>query len=284
MVTIKNASYAYRKGKMVLENINLHLKAGCIYGLLGENGVGKTTLLKSLAGLVFPKDGEIDVLGFRPGKRQPDFLKEIFMIPEDFSLPPVKIQRYVQTLAPFYPEFNYQQFDALLGEFSVPIDAGLDKISFGQRKKVLIAFGLASNTRILLMDEPTNGLDIPSKSQFRKVIASELSEDRCFIISTHQVRDLDNLIDQLVVLSKQQVLLSASLDEISNTFSFKLLKSLREDALYVEQDLSGYHAILPNIGHEDTKVDIELFFKATLLEGKKIKEMLYKTIADEEYI
>lgn len=284
MIQIRNAYYAYKNGAFVLEHISLQLAGGCIYGLLGENGVGKTTLLKSLAGLVFPKEGQMDVLGFNPSKRHPDFLKDIFMIPEEFSLPAVLIRRYAETLAPFYPHFNFQQFNLLLEEFAIPAEARIDRLSFGQKKKVLIAFGLATNTRILLMDEPTNGLDIPSKSQFRKVMAGELSPERCFIISTHQVRDLDNLIDQLLILSKKQLLLAASIEEINRALRFKLLDYPVENALYQEQSISGYHTILPNIPHEDTKVDIELLFKAMLLQGEKIREIVINTVNDEQYI
>ncbi|GAA4786936.1 ABC transporter ATP-binding protein [Olivibacter ginsenosidimutans] len=285
MITVKNISYAYRKNKAVLEQINLHFKAGHIYGLLGENGAGKTTLLKSLAGLVFPLSGDIEALGHEPAKRSPDFLAEIFFIPEDFVLPAVTPKRYLQVMAPFYPKFNHELFYQFMEEFSIPQETNLEQLSFGQRKKVLIAFGLATKTRILLMDEPTNGLDIPSKSQFRKVMACELTEDRCFIISTHQVRDLDNLIDELVILSQTRMVLATSMQQISETLVFKVFHEVPADALYAEQSISGVKAILLNTLKEDTKIDIELFFKSLLLVPNKIISALNnKTINHEQYI
>jgi len=286
MITIQKASYAYHANQTVLEDVNLHFQSGHIYGLLGENGAGKTTLLKSLAGLVFPKSGTIDVLGHQPYRRRPDFLADIFMIPEDVELPDLLIERYVALYACFYPKFDRELFFWLLETFEVPRAARMEQLSFGQRKKVLIAFGLATKTRLILMDEPTNGLDIPSKSQFRKVMASELTEERCFIISTHQVRDLDQLIDQLVILSKQQVLLAASIVEISQALAFKVIPRAVPEALYMEETIQGIHAILPNKQQEDTKMDMELFFKGILLAKDQLISLLHpnQTINDEQYI
>lgn len=283
MITIDNLFFSYNKRKSVLEQINLHLQAGKIYGLLGENGAGKTTLLKGIAGLVFPKTGKIDVLGFEPGRREPAFLSEIFVIPEDFILPSISIKRYLQLLAPFYRKFDHTLFYQLIKEFDLPQEANLESLSFGQRKKVLISFGLATRTRILLMDEPTNGLDIPSKSQFRKIISRELTDDRCFIISTHQVRDLDNLIDILVILSKKTVGITVSMDMLGETFVFKAVNEYSTDILYAEPSINGLQAILPNDSGIPAKVDIELFFKAFLLEEEKIINLLNKqTIATNE--
>ncbi|HLT41627.1 MAG TPA: ABC transporter ATP-binding protein [Sphingobacteriaceae bacterium] len=282
MINLKNVSHAYHKNRPVLSDINLEIKAGHIYGLLGENGAGKSTLLKAIAGMVFPQQGEVTVLGHRPLERTPEFLSQLFFIPEEFSLPPVKISTYLDTYAPFYKDFDQDLFYQLISDFDVIEAAYLDQLSFGQKKKVFIAFGLATQTRLLLMDEPTNGLDIPSKSQFRKIIASTLTEDRCIIISTHQVRDLDNLIDELIILSKERIVLSASIDQICTQLSFKVLKETNEKVVYAEQTISGINAILANTEQEDTKIDIELFFKAMLLKEPQLSQLLKPTTINHE--
>ena len=282
MINLKNVSYAYHKKRPVLSTINLEIKAGHIYGLLGENGAGKSTLLKMIGGMVFPQTGEVDVMGHCPAERTPEFLSQLFFIPEEFTLPPVKIAKYLDTYAQFYKDFNEELFYKLVKDFDIEATAHLDQLSFGQKKKVFIAFGLATQTRLLLMDEPTNGLDIPSKSQFRKVIASVLTEDRCIIISTHQVRDLDNLIDALIMINKERIALNASMDEIGRCLSFKVLKETNEKVIYGEQSLSGIQAILPNTEQEDTRIDIELFFKGMLLKETELLELLTPTTIHHE--
>ncbi|WP_379087436.1 ATP-binding cassette domain-containing protein [Pedobacter sp. UC225_65] len=195
MIKINNLNFGYSKHQLLFKNMSMQLSNGHIYGLLGKNGAGKSSLLKNLAGLVYAESGSMDVMGYDPAKRQPALLEQICFIPEEFYLPSVKIDAYVKANAAFYPNFNHGYFADLLAEFDIPVAQKLINMSYGQKKKVIIAFGLATQAKLVIMDEPTNGLDIPSKAQFRKIMASALTDDRCIIISTHQVRDLDNLID-----------------------------------------------------------------------------------------
>lgn len=176
MINIQNLSFGYNRKKMLYENLSLSLEAGSIYGLLGKNGAGKSTLLCNMMGLLFPVSGKIEVVQHNPQKRQPSFLQNVYFIPEEFALPSISIHTYLELYAPFYPKFNEHQFYKYLKELEVPSDQKLHKMSFGQQKKAIIAFGLACNTQVLIMDEPTNGLDIPSKSQFRKLVAAALTE------------------------------------------------------------------------------------------------------------
>ena len=249
----------------------MQLSAGHIYGLLGKNGAGKSTLLKNMAGLVYAQSGTLDVFGFDPAKRQPSLLSQICFIAEEFYLPSVKIDAYVKANAAFYPKFDHNYFSALLAEFDIPVAQKLIDMSYGQKKKVIIAFGLATQAKFIIMDEPTNGLDIPSKAQFRKIMASALTEDRCIIISTHQVRDLDNLIDTVIMLDENNIALKASVEEITNKLCFKRVKELDETVIYAEPSLSGYNAVVANYHNEDSKLDIELLFNAVLAEKSKLK-------------
>ncbi|KQB99385.1 ATP-binding cassette domain-containing protein [Pedobacter sp. Hv1] len=271
MIKINNLNFGYSKHQLLFKNMSMQLSNGHIYGLLGKNGAGKSSLLKNLAGLVYAESGSMDVLGYDPAKRQPALLEQICFIPEEFYLPSVKIDAYVKANAAFYPKFDHSYFSDLLAEFDIPVGQKLINMSYGQKKKVIIAFGLATQAKLVIMDEPTNGLDIPSKAQFRKIMASALTEDRCIIISTHQVRDLDNLIDTVIMLDESSVALKASVEEITNKLCFKRIKELDETVIYAEPSLSGFNAVVPNFHNEDSKLDIELLFNAVLAEKNKLK-------------
>ena len=198
MVSIRDLHFAYRR-KPVFSGLSLDLQPGYIYGLLGRNGTGKSTLLRNLAGLLSPRRGKVLVGGLEPRRRQPEFLRKVLLLPEEFHVPAISVKRWVDSQAPFYPNFSREMLERTLREFSIAYDdsSRLTELSYGQQKKVLIALALSANTPLLLMDEPTNGLDILSKSQFRKVIAGALTGEKCILISTHQVKDLENLIDQV---------------------------------------------------------------------------------------
>lgn len=271
MIKINNLNFGYSKGKLLFKNMSMQLSAGHIYGLLGKNGAGKSSLLKNLAGLVYAESGTMDVLGFNPAKRQPELLQQVCFIPEEFYLPSVKIDAFVKANAAFYPNFDHPYFTALLAEFDIPVAQKLINMSYGQKKKVIIAFGLATQSKLVIMDEPTNGLDIPSKAQFRKIMATAMTDDRCIIISTHQVRDLDNLIDTVIMLDESSVALKASVEEITDKLCFKKVKELDETVIYSEPSLAGYNVVMPNYHQEDSKLDIELLFNAVLAEKNKLK-------------
>jgi ABC-2 type transport system ATP-binding protein len=273
MVKINNLSFGYSRKKILYDKLNLSLETGRIYGLLGKNGAGKSTLLRNMCGLLFPSAGTISVNGFEPQKRQPSFLQTVYLIPEQIYVPRLSINRYVELYAPFYPKFDIVQFRDFMDVLKVEGNPKLTDLSFGQQKKFIIAFGLACNTQLLIMDEPTNGLDIPSKSQFRKLLASTITDDRIFIISTHQVRDLDNLIDQVVVVDNGEVLLNASIDEISEKLCFKLVPELpdTEQVLYSESSMMGHAVVMANTEGVDTKVHLEYLFNAITAHPDKTK-------------
>jgi ABC-2 type transport system ATP-binding protein len=271
MIEINDLNFGYSKQKLLFKNLSMQLHAGHIYGLLGKNGAGKSSLLKNLAGLVYAEGGKIAVMGHDPAKRQPSLLRQICFIPEEFYLPSVKIDAYVKANAAFYPDFDRNYFDELLTEFDIPVSQKLINMSYGQKKKLIISFGLATQAKLIIMDEPTNGLDIPSKAQFRKIMAAALTDDRCIIISTHQVRDLDNLIDTVIMLDDSSVALKASVEEIMHRLCFKKVKELDDSVIYAEPSLSGFNAVMPNYHDEDSKLDMELLFNAMLAEKTKLK-------------
>lgn len=272
MVQLENLHFGYKKNKPIFKNLNLELQPGFIYGLLGKNGAGKSTLLKQISGMAYPSQGDVNVFGLKASDRHPEMLQDIYVIPEEFELPPISIETYAKINGPFYSRFNMEQLNAYLNEFELPLQAKVSTLSYGQKKKFMIAFGLATNARLLILDEPTNGLDIPSKSQFRKIIASSLDEDRLIIISTHQVRDLENLIDNIIVLEQGNIIFNKNLAEISERFSFEHnLNGYTEEEVIYSEELSGKSAgIVINESGLDSRVDLEILFNGIVRNPAKI--------------
>lgn len=262
MLTLDKLTFRYSRKKLLYNELSLTLETGRIYGLLGKNGAGKSTLLKIMSGLLFPTSGRVSANGFEPRKRQPSFLQTIYLIPEEVYVPAISVQKYLALYAPLYPLFDQNAFNNYLSILNVKITGKLNTFSFGQQKKFIIAFALACNTRILLLDEPTNGLDIPSKIRFRKLIAAAMNSERMIFISTHQVRDLDNLIDNVIIVDNGKLALSSSIRDIGAALSFKTVDVVPQNVLYSEPTLYGTSVITRNMADEETKVNLEQLFNA----------------------
>lgn len=282
MIKIENLKFSYGS-KSIFEGVSTELKPGMIYGLLGQNGVGKTTLLKLLAGLLKPQEGsctiEIPQSGAAqparliPHRRRPDFLEKVFYLSEDVVAPRVKIETYVKNTCSFYPNFSYEKFARIADEFKVETDCKFNKLSFGQQKKAFIAMTLSMGTEVLLLDEPSNGLDIPSKIALRKSIAENITEEQTVIISTHQVKDLESIIDPIIILDHKGVLLNRSVEEISERLHFSLSANECKEALYSQQQFNGFLTIKENLNGEETKPDLEALFNCCLSNKERIKEL-----------
>ena len=273
MIEIKNLDFSYKKTP-VFSNINLSFPQGAIYGLLGENGVGKTTLLKIICGLQRPGKGSCTVDGNTSHDRLPEMLQRIVFLPDEVMLPDNSTpQKYVDELASFYPTFAQGTFLHLMQELEVEAGRKFKEMSFGQQKKSLIAASLSLGTDYVLLDEPTNGLDIPSKSQFRSILSKMADEGKTIIISTHQVKDVENLIDPIVILSHNAVLLDASVQKITEKLYFEYGGEAREDALYSELLPGGYMNVVPNENGEESQINIEALFNAVLRNKNRINEM-----------
>lgn len=276
MVQLTDLSFAYTKGKRALfDHLDLGLTGGNIYGLLGKNGAGKTTLLKIICGLLFPRGGSSTVLGCDSRRRSPEFLRDLYFIPEQFHVPPVTVGAYRGYYAPFYPRFSNADFDAWLEEFGIKPTQRLSALSYGNKKKFLVAFGLATHCRLLILDEPTNGLDIPSKSRFRKLVAGALTEDRLFIVSTHQVRDTENLIDPIIILDDGRVVFHHTTQEIAARLSVRTVDdpSRVENALYSEKTLSGSRVVAPRTAGAESGIDLELLFNAVISDTGRMEAL-----------
>lgn len=274
MINIKNLIFGYGK-KNLFNSLDLSLSPGGISGLLGKNGAGKTTLLKLMAGLLFPNGGDLNIIGNNPGDRSSAFLKDLFFLPEEFDLPDVTPALYSKLYAPFYPAFDFEKYNNYLTEFEIPPGTKFKNLSFGQKKKLLIAFGFATGSHLMLLDEPTNGLDIPSKTQLRKALASEINDDRMVIISTHQVRDLENLIDPIIILEEGQIVFNQSTEEVNHhlCISHESEPPEPESTLYQEKTLNGYMTVSENTTSEESNINLETLFSTVLANSEKIQSI-----------
>ena len=276
MISVSNLSFQYSSGKNVFDDLNLTLDSGKIYGLLGKNGAGKTTLIKNILGLRRPQSGQITTFGHNPIDRPLHLLQQYFFIPEDPYLPDISMKEYIDRYSPFYPNFQLEKFLQLLNEFNLERTIHLKNLSFGQKKKAIIAFAIATYTPLLIMDEPTNGLDIPSKKQFRKIITHIADEGRLFIISTHQIRDLHSLIDHVLLIDEGKLLINHDMMQITNSLSFHVHRSepQEEDIIYYERVPGGYLAISEGSDSESLEVDLEVLFNAAITEKNTINQLL----------
>ena len=275
MVTIKDLEFSYGDVP-VLKNITMNLEEGRIYGLLGENGVGKTTLLTLLCGLKSAKAGSIEIDGYNPYERKPSFLSEMFYLGDNPEAVHMKAIDYARNYGKFWEKFDLEKFTEVMSVFENDIDKPMHKMSYGQLKKTFISFALACNTKYLLMDEPTNGLDIPSKAQFRKAVTRYTREDAVILISTHQVRDLENIIDPIIILDRQDVLLNASVAEVSEKLYFDYTSERNPDALYCEMIPGGNIQVCLNQTGEDSKVNLEALFNTVHQHKELIKRIFNK--------
>ncbi|MGM9788412.1 MAG: ATP-binding cassette domain-containing protein [Candidatus Cryptobacteroides sp.] len=275
MIKINDLGFSYGQVR-VLDNITLSLENGKIYGLLGENGVGKTTLLTLLCGLKKAQSGSIEIDGHNPFKRESSFLSEVYYLSDECSPINMKARVYAENYGKFWEKFELAKFKEILELLEVNPEQEMHKMSLGQLKKVYISFALATNTRYLFMDEPTNGLDIPSKAQFRKAVTRYTSDETCIVISTHQARDLENIIDPIIILDKRDVLLNASLQEISSKLFFEYGSEPLENALYSEMIPGGNIQVSLNTSGEESKVNIEALFNTVHKHKDLIKSIFNK--------
>ena len=284
MLQVENISFSYRRGKKeVLSDFSLSLEKGRVYGLLGKNGAGKSTLLYLMSGLLTPKHGKVMYHDTDVRRRLPITLQDMFLVPEEFELPPISLVSYIELNGNFYPRFSKEDIVKYLHFFEMDLDTDLGALSMGQKKKVFMSFALATNTSLLLMDEPTNGLDIPGKSQFRKFIASGMSDDKTIVISTHQVRDIDKVLDHVLIMDNSHVLLDQSITSICDKLLFVESddRELAKTALYTLPSVQGNLLLLPNTENEESEINLELLFGATLAMPDKIVEMFHAKMNEQ---
>lgn len=281
MIEISALKFRYSRKKVLFSDLDLSLASGHIVGLLGKNGEGKSTLLKLICSQLLRKGGEMRVLGADPKERAVSFLQQVYYLPEVIGIPKrCSIKNYLEAITPFYPNFDQQQLENTLDLFELSQSDRMDRLSMGQQKKVAIALALALNTPLLLMDEPTNGLDIPSKSLFRKLLAQQIDDDRLIIISTHQVRDLEQVTDQVVVMNQNKIIANYNIGELNDRLTCRLVAP-GEEPIYAERTPAGMFGIFPQDEQvPSTEISLELFFNALLYNAPAMQRILNSSIEE----
>ena len=267
MVELKNVSFGYNPNKNVIEDLSLNLEEGRFYGLLGKNGTGKTTLMKIISGILFAKEGYVNIDGNNPGDRKLETLQEIFMMPADFTFPKMSLEKCVSLYSSFYPKFNKDILDDCIENFEINKNIkSIDKLSLGEKHKIAVSLAISFGTKLILFDEAANGMDIPTRKMFRKMLMKHIREDQTVVLSTHVVQDIENLLTDIIVLRKGQKTFISSLDDIRSKYSFGI-QSNEEGAIYSEPCAEGYRVIYNNTYNDDTEVSLELLFNALTKEG-----------------
>lgn len=264
MLKIENLSYSYSKKTQLIENFSMTLEKGTVCGLLGKNGAGKSTLIYLICGLLSPKTGTIDFKGYKPSERKVGFLEDLFLVPEEFNLPNMRLDEYVNVNASFYSAFDRGAMERYLDIFELTPDLHLGKLSMGQKKKAFISFAMACNTRLLILDEPTNGLDISAKRNFRKAVAECMADEKSILISTHQVYDVDKILDHVIITDRKGVLLDSSLIDVAEKYKFNFTTDReRADRALISLDVPGGFNIAEPLDNpaDETEVNLETLFE-----------------------
>lgn len=284
MLNIYDCTFSYsRRRPPVIDNMSLEITQGGVYGLLGSNGAGKSTLLHLICGLLTPDSGEITLEGINTRLRLPHTMADIYIVPEEFDFPSMSLMRYIELNSVFYPRFSMENLTENLELFGLTPDVNIGKLSMGQKKKVALSFAMATNSRLLLMDEPTNGLDIPGKAAFRKFISAGADDDRVFLISTHQVRDVAQILDHIIIIDNSKVLLDKSVYDIQSRLKFLETTDgeLIDRSLYVASSVMGSAVVLPNTDGKDTEINLELLFQFAYDDPDGLKQAFAKDCKDE---
>lgn len=264
MIAIENLTFGYGKGTPLLSNISAKLHEGRIYGLLGVNGSGKTTLLKLMSGMLFPVQGRITADGLDTAARDAATSGKIFYMQAEFKFGRQSLEKFIALHRAFYPGFSDEILGDCLEESGInPKTGDLGVLSTGEKRKFLFSIALACGAEYLLMDEPLNGMDIPSRSLFRKLLLKHLGEDRMALISTHTPAEIENILSDILILDGKGGMLAKSSEEISDSWSFGYAGS-DEGALYSEPCAGGYRTIRKRGEDEAGAIDLEMFFNAAI--------------------
>jgi ABC-2 type transport system ATP-binding protein len=290
MIEIKNLSLGFIKSnglpatrvnlgtvKPVLENLSLTIEPGHVYGLIGRNGAGKTTLMNCINGIIAirRKDQPIYLDGVKLNINNPYDHAKLFYVTDTISNIHILADAFANTLACFYPDFSVNSYKEYMEMFHMDRNVFLDELSLGEKKSVFLSYAFASGAPYVILDEPTNGLDITSRKVFRKLIASYMTPDRAIVISTHHINEISSLLDHILILDNKHIVFDHSVMETGSVLSFIESddEDLRQQALYSMTSAYGNRMILPNSGGSDSEIDYELLFEAVLENGKAINEL-----------
>ena len=199
-------------GKNILKDINLKIEKGVIVGLLGKNGVGKTTIIKLMNDLLTPTKGEILINGLKPGvesKKIISYLPERTYLDKD-----MKVSEILKYFATFYEDFNAEKATKLLADLGIKTDEKLIKMSKGMQEKVQLILVMSRNADLYILDEPLGGVDPATREYILDTILSNFKEEATVIISTHLIADIERILDKVIFVDKGKIILEGNADEL----------------------------------------------------------------------
>ncbi len=213
-------------GLRALDGLDLTLPTGQIVGLLGENGCGKTTLLKVLAGVLSDHTGDVTIAGHRPG---PESKARVSFLPDASFLPDsARVDECVGMYKDFFADFDVTKADDLIGFFGLKQDMRLKQMSKGMREKVQIALAMSRQATVYLLDEPISGVDPAAREVILQGMVRNLSEDSLVLISTHLVHDLEAILDGVVLMRYGKVMLAGEVDDLRAQHNMSIDQLFRE--------------------------------------------------------
>lgn len=211
LLEIKNLNKSF-DNKEILKDINLSIQRGEIIGLLGKNGVGKTTLIKLINDLLTPTSGEILIKGQKVGV---ETKKIISYLPERTYLnKQMKVFEVISYFEDFYDNFDSVKAKKLLKDLDLDVNQKLSKMSKGMQEKVQLVLVMSRNADLYILDEPLGGVDPATRDYILDTILSNFSENASVIISTHLISDIEKILDEVIFIDKGQVVLQSDADKL----------------------------------------------------------------------
>lgn len=261
MIQLNDLSFGYRRNSLALRDITTEIGPG-MHLLLGANGSGKTTLLKIIAGMRLAAPSMCLIDGISAASRNPDILNRTFLLTDSMTFPYRTINEMVHYHAPFFPDFDREMLHENLDTFRMTGDEPMTRFSLGNRKKAQLAYVLALRPKVLMFDEPANGLDISSRDEFISMLARSTRQDQTVIVSSHTVFDFQNIVDSVMVLSDGHLILSMPIWQITRRLAFVSDSMPIEGALFMKQALGRFNAIVANDADLETDIDFTLFYSS----------------------
>lgn len=212
MIKFNNVTKKYGNGTLALKDFSLELNEGKVVGILGPNGSGKTTLMKMINGYLKPTSGTVEVLGKEIGaetKKHVSYLPDAPFIPDDYTVTEAK-----ELWSSFFEDFNEEKFDKLIKFMDLDLNARMSDMSKGMNEKFHLSLILARDAKIYVIDEPIAGVDLVSRDKILEAIFSNIEKDKLLIITTHLVDELESLFDDVVFISKGEMILQGNAEDL----------------------------------------------------------------------